>query len=134
MRTYDTAALSPLDPTSTAWALATCRRFLRDVPNDLGAYTPRSYQDAELQAQLELDAATHAGATFYRPHVSAAFLLRTDPERVQSFSGGGYSEQYPDPDRAADRMLKGGRSIDDLINDLAGAPVVPTGRTFETVL
>lgn len=132
-RTYDIAALAPLDVTSGAWALATTRRYLRDTPNGAGAYSPRSHADLELIAQLELDSVEFDGVTYYRPHVSASNLLKSDPERVMSFSGGGYSEQYSDPVKAARAILQAGVRIDDAINAAAGAVIASTGRVALTV-
>jgi len=132
-RTYDTAALSPIAPTSDAWALATARRFLRDTPNETGAFSPRSFLDAELVAQLETDAITYAGSVYYRPHVTASALLRSDWERVRSFSGGGYSETYGDPDKAARAILAAGEGIDAAINAEAGAVIATTGRISQVV-
>ena len=132
-RTYDTTALAPLNPVSAAWALATTRRFLRDTPNQVGAYSPRSFLDAELAAQLELDSVEFDSVTYYRPHITAAALLRADPERVLSFSGGGYSEQYGDPEKAARAIIAAGAGIDDAINAAAGASIVSTGRVSQVV-
>lgn len=129
-RTYDVAALSPLDPTDADWALATARRFLRDTPNETGAFHPRSFADAELEAQLELDSVTDDDdVRYYRAHVTAANLLRANPERVLAFSAGGYSESYADAEKLADAILAAGQGIDDLINELVGDNVA--GRTLQ---
>jgi hypothetical protein len=130
-RSYDVSVFTPPDPTSVPWAIASTRRFLRDTPNDADAYSPRSFGDVELTAQLALDTVTSDGVTYYRPHVSAANLVRSDPERVLSFSASSYSEAYRDAESIARGILQAGAGIDALINELAGR--VLTGRFARVV-
>ena len=132
-RSYDTAALAPLDPTSESWGISTARRFLRDTPNETGAFHPRSFLDVELAAQLALDSVRSAGVTYYRAHVSAAALLRANPERVLSFSAAGYSETHADAETLAKAILAAGQGIDDLINELAGAIIASNSRFARVV-
>lgn len=120
MRTYDPAALVALDLRSLTWARNTCRRYLRDVPNEVGAWRPGSYDDREIDAQLTLDAVRHGVVLHYRPHVSAAHLLLSDPERVLSTSGGGWSETYQTPASVAASIRRSGSYIDDLIRGMTG--------------
>jgi hypothetical protein len=133
VRTYDVAALAPLDATDADWALANTRRFLRDTPNEANAYHPRSFLDLELTAQLALDTVSHEGVTYYRPHVTASTLLKADPERVLSFTGAGYSETYPSAEAAARAILQAGSGIDDWINDEVGFELASTGRVARVV-
>jgi hypothetical protein len=132
-RSYDVTALATVDPTDSTWALANARRFLRDTPNEVGSFVPRSFLDAELVAQLELDSVVFNAVTYYRPHVTAGALLKANPERVLSFSGGGYSEAYSDPERLARAILQAGAGIDNAINDLAGSVIVSSARVARVV-
>jgi len=132
-RSYDVAALAPLDPTDETWALATARRFLRDTPNATGAFHPRSFMDVELVAQATLDSVAYEGTVYFRPHVAAANLLRANPERVLSFSAAGYSETHADAEALAKAILTAGQGIDDLINELAGV-IIATNSRFARVV
>jgi len=132
-RSYDVTALAPLDPTDETWALATARRFLRDTPNQTGAFHPRSFMDVELVAQATLDSVAYDGTVYFRPHVAAANLLRSNPERVLSFSGAGYSETYAEAEKLARAILKAGVGIDDAINELAGRIIATSVRIASVV-
>lgn len=116
-RTYDLAALSPVDPASLTWAVAWVRAALRDTPNDAGAFPVGGFHDEELQAALELDAVVDGEDTYFRPHVTAAGLVSGDPTRVLAFTGGSYSERYEDGEALRKAILKRGTAIDSLIAD-----------------
>jgi hypothetical protein len=120
-KSYDVSTFTPPDPTSVAWAIASARRFMRDTPNEALAYSPRSFDDSEIVAQLALDSVSSGGVVYYRPHVSAAHLVRSDPERVLSFGASSYSESYRDADAIARGILRAGAGVDALINTIAGS-------------
>lgn len=122
-RTYNDADLLLRDPTSLAWAVAFFRWALRDTPNDNDTFPEPSMTDAEVQAQVEAftktDAASRGGdgTVYYRPHAAAASTLISNPAFLQKFSGGGYSEEYPNPQRTAMRFFAAHKWIDDSITD-----------------
>ena len=114
------------DPTSAAWALAWARHYLRDTSE------PYVFEDAELFADLEAHAFMEEGDTFYRPHATAAFLLRADPERAASESLLGVSVTHRDVGEIATAVMRSGSWIDDLIEaDVGSRP--GAGRSLRAV-
>lgn len=134
-RTYDLTALNPVNPSSSAWALAWLRAALRDTPNDVDAFPTGGWHDEELQSALSLDAVTDPedDAVYYRPHVTAAGLIAGDPTRVLSFTAGGYGETYETGDALSKAILKRGKAIDDLISDTTDGRLAPESTTFTVV-
>lgn len=123
VRTYNDGDLLLRDPTDLGWAVAYYRWALRDIPNDAGVYPEPSMTDAEVQAQVSAHSKTDAtdrggdGTVYYRPHAAAARTLTSNPAYLTRFTGGGYREDYPDPQRLAVRMVLSHSWIDDSITD-----------------
>ena len=115
-RTYDTTDLALNDPTDADWALAYVRFALRDKPNDASAWPTLSLQDEEIEAQIEGMALTHDSVTYYPAHRIAAKLLLSNPEWVQRYSAGGYSEEVREASVIAKGIINGGSWIDASIN------------------
>lgn len=113
---YDPTKLTPVDTTSLPWALATLRLILSDRE------APERYSDAELEVALDLASYTPDvdGATHYRPHVTAAGLIRSDPERAIQESIDNASETRRDPGAVASGILRSWGSIDDRIEAATG--------------
>lgn len=123
---YDESLLSPIDPASIEWATAFTRFLLRDTSE------PYSLASAEVRATLETTAVTVDEATYYRPHMAAAALIRSDPDRVVSERIDNASAEYVNPAVLAARIERDWSSIDDRIKALSG--VNPGGgRTFRAV-
>jgi hypothetical protein len=125
VKTYDVAKVSPVLPSSMAWALAYVRMVLKDKPNAQGLFPPNGFEDEEIKAQLELDSRVISTTTFYPAHLTAANLLSGDPERVLSFALGGLSETRPNPLDLAASIRGRGSMIDRLITAAAAATVEP---------
>ena len=106
---YDEMQLAPIDTTSLDWALATLRFILQDTG------TPERYTDTELTLGLELRSYTPDSTTYYRPHVAAAHLVTSDPDRAISESIDNASETRRSPDQIAAGILRAYGQIDDLI-------------------
>jgi hypothetical protein len=119
-QTYDPAALMPVSLTLLAWARNQVRLLLRDKPNAHGVWAPNSLDDSEIEVSLEQNAVVVEGVTYYRPHETAAQLLESDPERVLSYSGTGWGENYRDPAAVAVSIRASGRRFDALIPTPAG--------------
>lgn len=117
MRTYSAQLLLPHDPTSSTWALMWARRFAGDVP----PWRPGSLDDEEWQGWLAATAITYNGTTYYRPHEAAARAIESDPNRLLSLSLAGVSQQYRNPQDAANAIRRGGRWVDELITQSTGA-------------
>lgn len=120
---YDESALTPLDPTDLTWAIAWARCFLRD------RVTPFVYTDTELAAALTAHAFLSGGDTYYRPHVTVANLITTDPDRATSESLLGASITTRSPASIALGVRVSGRWVDDVIQNEAGERP-PSGRTL----
>ena len=116
-RTYNLTHLALNDPTSATWALAYVRFALRDKPNDANAYPALSLQDEELNPQIAGMALEEDSVTYYPAHRIAAKLLLSNPEWVQRYSAGGYSEELREASEIAKGIISGGSWIDASIND-----------------
>lgn len=122
-RTYSTADLALNDPSDADFALAYVRFALRDKPNDASTYPAASLDDEEINAALEAGKITDAiadggdGTSYYRPHLTAAELLQGNPEFVERFSAGGYSEQARSAGAIARGIRRQGRWIDASIRE-----------------
>ena len=103
------------DPTNAAWAIAWARHYLRDTSE------PFVFEDAELFAELEAHAMVDEGEAFYRPHATAAFMLRADPERAVSESLLGVNVTHRDVGEVATAITRSGAWIDDLIEAEVGS-------------
>lgn len=136
-RTYKPSDLSGVQVTKITWARAWVRFLLRDTPNEVGAYRQGSLDDIEIDAALELHSVLDSVGSplprYYRPHVTAAGLLESDPERLASFSGGGYSEQYRGANEVIAPMLSQGARFDAEIALLSQGRVAPSAATLEPV-
>jgi hypothetical protein len=128
-RTYPSVYMSPAAPTTIRWAVAWVRFFLRDKPNEALAFPPGSLDDAELSANLTADALVDAVAdggddsVYYRPHVTAARLISSNPTWINRWSGGATSEEYRDALEVATSIRKGNSWIDTAINAATGGRV-----------
>ena len=123
---YDAHDLHPNDVTSSAWAIAHARRFLADVRE------PYEYAQAEIYALLDAHAFVHESVTYYRPHVTAASLIRTDPNRATQESIDNAQRTYRPTALVVADIIREGAWIDDLIETATG--VRPrSGRTLEPV-
>ena len=124
---YIEVNLSPHEPTEEPWALAWCRFLVRDTSDT------ELYSDAELLATLEAHAFTASnGSTYYRPHVAAASLIVSDPDRALSESLLGSSFQHRHPGDLAKDVRAAGKWIDDLIRTKSEERA-PTGRQLTPV-
>ena len=124
---YDSTKLALADATSAVWALAWTRFFLRDTS------TPEAFTDAELNAVLAAHAFTSEDDdVYYRPHVAAAALIRSDPDRAMSEGLLGANITNRDPASVARSIRAAGAWVDDLI-ELAAGERPPTGRTLVPV-
>ena len=111
-RTYDLVDLAANDTTDADWALAYVRFALRDKPNDANAYPALSLQDEEIGAALTANAITYDSVPYYAAHRTAAKLLLGNPEWVQRYSAGGYSEELRSADSIARDIISAGSWID----------------------
>jgi hypothetical protein len=129
---YTEANLTPIDTTAVAWALAWTRFLLHDTDS-----SNEIYSDTELTAVLTAHAFVHedgAGVetTYYRPHVAAAHLIATDPDRATSESLLGSSVTVQSPGSLARSIRSRNAWIDDAIEELTEERP-PTGRTLTAV-
>ena len=111
---YDPHDLSPHDPKSLVWAIAHARLFLRDTSD------PLDYSQPEVAAMLEARAFVHDDVRYYRPHVTAASLIRSDPTRATQESIDNAQRTYRDVSAIAAGILREGAWIDDLIEAESG--------------
>ena len=127
---YDLSTLLPTDVTSEAWAVSLVRLYLRDRES------PFEYADAELATFLNAYAFTTevsgVDVTYYRPHVTAAAIIDTDPDRAVSESLLSASVGLRTPDSLARAIRRSGRWIDDLIETASDARP-PSGLTLTPV-
>lgn len=114
--TYNLTHLALNLTTSAPWALAYVRFALRDKPNAGNAYPALTLSDEELNAQIAAMGITHETITYYPAHRIAARLLLANPEWVQRYSAGGYSEEARDASVIARGIIQGGAWIDAAIN------------------
>ena len=115
--TYDLTQLALNTVTSATWALAYVRFALRDKPNAGSAYPALSLSDEELNAQIAAMSLTSDAVVYYPAHRIAAKLLLANPEWVQRYSAGGYSEESRGAAEIARGIISGGSWIDAAIND-----------------
>jgi hypothetical protein len=114
--TYNLTHLALNDVTDATWALAYVRFALRDKPNAGSAYPALSLSDEELAAMVDAMSLTHESVVYYPAHRIAAKLLLANPEWVQRYSAGGYSEEVRDAAEIAKGIISGGSWIDAAIN------------------
>lgn len=119
-KTYDVSKLQPINPLDRECALAWVRLWLRDKPDSEGNYSDRVLEDAEYYALLKADAPADYAVlplplVYYRPHVTAALILRSDPERAESVSYDGLSKTKRSVDALVDAILEAGAAFDRLI-------------------
>lgn len=115
-RTYVLADLAENDPTDATWALAYVRFALRDKPNDADAWPTLSLQNEEINAALTANKVTNDAVDYYPAHRIAARLLLSNPEWVQRYSAGGYSEEVRDASQIAREIVSAGAWIDAAIS------------------
>ena len=137
--TYTIANLAyPADPDGPAWALAWVRFLLRDKPNEASAFPPGSLDDDELTANLNADRVqdTTAGGGddtyYYRPHVTAARLIVSNPMWLSRWAAAGVSEEYRSAEDVARAIRTNNAWIDDLIDTTTSGRV--GGRSLEVTL
>lgn len=99
---YDKSKLTPNDTTSLDWAVAWTRFLLHDTNDD-----HETYADDEITAVLTSLAWEHETVTYYRPHLAAASLIESDPDRALSESTLGASITNRDPRSIARSIRKG---------------------------
>lgn len=107
----------PIDVTSASWALSVTRSILRDTTE------PYDRADAELAMALDALAIEHDGASYYRPHASAAMLIRADPDRATQESIDNAQRSYRNPSAVATSILSEYAWIDARITLLTGVSV-----------
>ena len=124
---YDQSKLALADATSAVWALAWARFMLKDTGDT------EVYSDTELLAFLTATAFTSEDDdVYYRPHVVAAALVKSDPDRALSEGLLGASITNRDPGAVARAIRAAGRWVDDLI-ETTSEERPPTGRTLTPV-
>ena len=123
---YDPHDLHPNDVTSSAWAIAHARRFLADTES------PFEFSQAEILAMLTAHAFTHDETVYYRPHVTAAALIASDPNRATAEWLLSAKVEGREPAIIAREIRASGAWIDDLIETAAGARP-RSGRTLTPV-
>ena len=111
---YDLNALTPSAPTSLAWGVAWTRFMLHD------RVSPFVFADAELVGVLSAHAFTSETVVYYRPHIAAAVLIETDPDRALNQSLLGAHITHQNPSDIAASIRRHGRWVDDAIEDAAG--------------
>lgn len=121
--TYD-ATLLELSVTRLEVARTWVRHFLRDKPQAEGLQqatranwleTDKHYSDVEIERNLALAAIVEGTVTYYRPHVTAAQMLKSNPERWQSRSFEYYNEKAADLDAVVAGIMEQGKAFDALI-------------------
>lgn len=131
---YDDLILTPISPLDPAWAVGFVRALLRDVEE------PYAYEDPEIFATLRVTAYRHRATDadgnptltlYFRPHMGAAAMLRSDPQRALRETVDNTTTWLQDPEVAAANMLRDYAMIDDMIADLTGQE--DTASTFEAV-
>jgi hypothetical protein len=124
---YDQSVLAAADATDLAWAIAWTRFLLKDTS------TTETYSDTELTAVIKAAAFTAEDDTiYYRPHVAAANLVRSDPDRALSEGLLGASITNRDPASVARSIRTSNAWVDDLIESAADERP-PSGRTLLAV-
>ena len=136
--TYTIANLLPVDLDGSDWALARVRYFLRDKPNEGTAFPPGSLDDDELLAELDADrvqdttAGGGDGTYYFRPHVTAARVIISNPTWLSRWTAGSVSEVYRDAEGVARAIRTQNQWIDDLIDTTTSGRV--GGRSLEVTL
>jgi hypothetical protein len=121
---YDQSVLADADATDLAWAIAWTRFLLKDTSST------ETYSDTELTAVIKATAFTAEDDTiYYRPHVAAANLIRSDPDRALSEGLLGASITNRDPVSVARSIRNNNAWVDDLI-EAASDERPTTGRTL----
>jgi len=121
--TYNEDNLTPTNLTTSAWAIAWTRFYLRDT-----SATPE-FSDAEVTAVLTATGFTPAREDddnlYYRPHMAAAQLIEAAPDRAIRESLLGASVDLRNPEAIARSIRRAGRWIDDAITTATSEK--PTG-------
>lgn len=115
-----------IDPTDITWALALVRSITRDTTE------PHKRTDLELAIILAGSGFTYDTVTYYRPHMAAAAIVRSDPTFAITESVDNASQTVRDPDDIARGILKSYSWVDNIIESVSG--VIGFGaRTFQVV-
>ncbi len=128
---YDPSSLTINDPTSIAWALAWVRRLTNDRAE------PLTRTNEEIAGDLQ-GAAFHVlngddpTLTYYRPHATAATLIRSDPHAVTQESIDNAQATYRNPAAVAASILLDYAWMDDLIETATGSRPA-SGHSFRPV-
>ena len=122
-RTYDESKLLPITATSLECARTWVRFWLKDKPSEATAentgeqWPNESLSDAEINAALELPKVTVNEQTYYRPHVVAGNLYKSNPRRYKQLAHEGFSHTMPEVDEMVNGWLAQGKTFDDQIPD-----------------
>jgi len=115
--TYQETDLHPTSLTSSAWALAWTRFFLRDTSSN------PEFSDTELTAVLEGTSFTPTrkddNNTYYRPHMAAAQLVEAAPDRVEREQLLNTVIWHRTPTSIARSIRRAGRWVDNAIFEAA---------------
>lgn len=108
-----------IDPTDLAWAIALVRSITRDQTE------PYARSDLEVATVLAGTAfVAYPGltteATYYRPHVAAASIIRSDPDRAISESIDNASQTVRSPEEVARAIMRAYEWVDKVIEDVSG--------------
>lgn len=110
---YNENDLNPTNLNASSWALAWTRFFLRDTS------TPFEFSDTELTAVLEgtrfVPARNDDDQTYYRPHVAAAQIVESDPDRAMREQLLNTVIWHRSPTSVARSIRRAGRWVDDAI-------------------
>ncbi len=116
-----------LDPTDLTWAIQLVRSITRD------ATEPFQRGDLEIATLLAgTSFLTTDDVTYYRPHVAAAAIVRSDPTFAISESIDNASQTVRDPEAIARGILRAYAWVDDVIERITGE-VGFGSRTFRVV-
>jgi hypothetical protein len=85
--------------------------------------------DEEWTAWLNATSMSVSGTTYYRPHVAAAAVIRSNPAWATRLSIAGVTQEGRTADEVAGAILAAGAWIDDTIQRLSGK-IPPSGRTL----
>jgi hypothetical protein len=106
--TYDASVLNPPRPSDETWAINATRFYLKDRDGS-------QYEDAELLMTLLGNSFIVDDVTYFRPHIAAADLVDSDPDRAMSESLLGASISLREPNQVSRAIRKAGKWIDDFI-------------------
>lgn len=120
-----------IDPTDLAWAVDLVRSITRDQE------LPYSRSDIEIATLLAGTAfVAHPGlpeeTTYYRPHIAAASIIRSDPDRAISESIDNASQTVRTPEEVARGIVKAYSWVDAVIESASGVLGFST-RSFRVV-